>query len=64
MWDGLITWYEAAILMVLFTAYFTLLFLNDALLRFYNKIKFSRKVSKLTPEMSKSLNFYNNYLTY
>ncbi|XP_034946895.1 sodium/potassium/calcium exchanger 4-like isoform X2 [Chelonus insularis] len=39
MWDGRITWYEAMILMILFTAYFTFLFLNNVVIRCSKKIK-------------------------
>ncbi|XP_043286941.1 sodium/potassium/calcium exchanger 4-like [Venturia canescens] len=39
MWDGFITWYEATILMIMFVAYLTLLFLNDSLLRCVHRLK-------------------------
>ncbi|XP_012288710.1 sodium/potassium/calcium exchanger 3 [Orussus abietinus] len=38
MWDGLVTWYESMILMIMFTSYFTLLFFNERLIRWANKL--------------------------
>ncbi|KAL2727393.1 sodium/potassium/calcium exchanger 4-like [Vespula maculifrons] len=39
MWDGLITWYEATIFMVLFVGYLVLLFSGEGITRWYKKIK-------------------------
>lgn len=38
MWDGLIEWYEATILMILFAAYLTILFCGKTFARWYNKL--------------------------
>ncbi|XP_011499735.1 PREDICTED: sodium/potassium/calcium exchanger 4-like [Ceratosolen solmsi marchali] len=47
MWDGLITWYESAILLFLFASYLTLLFVNDSVMRIFRKI-FSSVQTKTT----------------
>lgn len=39
MWDGLITWYEATIFIVLFVGYLVLLFSGEGITRWYNKMK-------------------------
>ncbi|XP_047351961.1 sodium/potassium/calcium exchanger 4-like [Vespa velutina] len=39
MWDGLITWYEATIFMILFVGYLVLLFCGEGITRWYKKIK-------------------------
>ncbi|XP_015181431.1 PREDICTED: sodium/potassium/calcium exchanger 3-like isoform X1 [Polistes dominula] len=39
MWDGLITWYEATVFIVLFVGYLVLLFSGEGITRWYNKIK-------------------------
>lgn len=41
MWDGLVTWYESVILLLLFASYFTLLFVNDSIVRVFRRL-FSR----------------------
>ncbi|KAK2584599.1 hypothetical protein KPH14_006957 [Odynerus spinipes] len=39
MWDGLITWYEATIFIILFVGYLVLLFCGEGLTRWCNKFK-------------------------
>ncbi|XP_058809393.1 sodium/potassium/calcium exchanger 4-like [Phymastichus coffea] len=46
MWDGLVTWYESLILLLLFAAYFTLLFVNDTVMRALAKIFKSSETKK------------------
>lgn len=38
MWDGLITWYEATILMIMFASYLTILFLAKTIAHWYNNL--------------------------
>ncbi|XP_057333400.1 sodium/potassium/calcium exchanger 3-like [Microplitis mediator] len=55
MWDSRVTWYEAMILMILFTAYFALLFLNKFLIKFtkYIKTLFNKKSTLVVKTESK-----------
>ncbi|XP_015116098.1 sodium/potassium/calcium exchanger 4 [Diachasma alloeum] len=51
MWDGKIRWYESLVLIILFTGYFTLLFLNNKVIYCTKKIKeLFRKRSELQNE--------------
>ena len=50
MWDGLVTWYESTILLLLFASYFTLLFVNDSIVRIFKKIFFRSEVKPTDPE--------------
>ncbi|KAH0535836.1 sodium/potassium/calcium exchanger 4-like [Cotesia glomerata] len=55
MWDARVTWYEAMILMILFTAYFALLFLNKFVIKFSKNVKeyFSKNSSLAVKTESK-----------
>ncbi|KAG8038243.1 hypothetical protein G9C98_006570 [Cotesia typhae] len=57
MWDARVTWYEAMILMILFTAYFVLLFLNKFVIKFSKNVKkFFSKNSSLAVKTESKIN--------
>lgn len=62
MWDGRVSWIGSVILMILFTGYFALLFLNNSVLRASKKIsglfRKSPEPGAATEAGTSKLNFY------
>ncbi|XP_033211118.1 sodium/potassium/calcium exchanger 4-like [Belonocnema kinseyi] len=53
MWDGVVTWYEATVLLMLFAGYFSILFFSRRITRLFARMSNKRKLSEEKSEDKK-----------